>query len=65
VWREGAIYRPSDRLRRKKEEALRDLSPELREAVERLMRSQPEEELEKKLDEIIRMKKTRDLIERK
>ena len=57
----GAIYKPSNRLRRKKEQALRDLSPELREAVEKLIRTQPEEELEKKLDDIIKMKKTRDL----
>lgn len=54
----GAIYKPSDRLKRKKEEALRDLSPDLREAVENLIRTQPDEELEKKLDDIIKMKKT-------
>jgi len=58
----GAIYKPSDRLKRKKEEVLRDLSPDLREAVENLIRTQPEEELEKKLDDIIQMKKTRDLV---
>jgi len=58
----GAIYKPSDRLKRKKEEALRDLSPDLREAVENLIRIQPDEELEKKLDDIIKMKKTRDLV---
>ena len=61
----GAIYKPSDRLKRKKEEALRDLSPDLREAVENLIRTQPDEELEKKLDDIIKMKKTRDLVGKK
>lgn len=60
----GAVFKPEDALKRKKmiREALRDLSPSIRENVERLIESYSGEELEEKLRNLIGIKRTLKLL---
>ena len=60
----GSIYKPDDAKRRRiRDKALEDLDPSIREPVKRLIDNYDGEDLEKKLIELIGIKKTRDLIE--
>ena len=61
--RMGAVKRP--RLDKNVEELLKDLSPEVREAVKKMMTQHHGEELNDRLEKLIGMEKTRRLIERK
>jgi hypothetical protein len=60
----GAVFKPEDALKRKEmiREALRDLSPSIRETVERLIESYSGEELEEKLRNLIGIKRTLELL---
>jgi len=60
----GAVRRPGDELDRKIEEVLRDLSPDVREAARRIIENYRGKDLEKRLEDLIGIKKTRDLIYR-
>jgi hypothetical protein len=60
----GAVRRPSDELDRKIEEVLRDLSPDVREAARRIIENYRGKDLEKRLEDLIGIKRTRDLIYR-
>jgi hypothetical protein len=59
----GAIFKPEDMTRRRMiEKALEDLEPNTRDVVKRLIENYQGEDLEKKLRELIGIKKTMDLI---
>jgi len=60
----GAVFKPDDAKRRREmvREALGDLSPGVREAVERMMGSYSGEELEEKLRNLIGIKRTLELL---
>ncbi len=60
----GAVRRPGDELDRKIDEVLRDLSPDVREAARRIIENYRGKDLEKKLEDLIGIKRTRDLIYR-
>lgn len=60
----GAVRRPGDELDRKIEEVLRDLSPDVREAARRIIENYRGKDLEKRLEDLIGIKRTRDLIYR-
>lgn len=64
VLRLGAVFKPEDALKRKEmiREALRDLSPSIRETVERLMEGHSGVELEEKLRNLIGIKRTLELL---
>jgi F0F1-type ATP synthase membrane subunit b/b' len=59
-----SVKKPEKELHNKKEEALRDLSPEVRETVEKIMRKYQGEKLEDKLNDITGVRKTRKLWEK-
>ena len=62
----GVIFKPEDTKRRKIiDKALEDLDPSIRDAAKRLIESYRGEDLEMKLTELIGLKKTRDLREKK
>ena len=60
----GAVFKPEDTLKRKEmiRKALGDLSPGIRETVEKMMESYKGEELEEKLRNLIGIKKTLELL---
>ena len=61
----GSIFKPEDKTRRRMmEKALEDLDPNIRDAVKRLIEDYHGKDLEKKLTELIGLKKTMDLIEK-
>ncbi len=60
----GAVRKPGDELDRKIEEVLRDLSPDVREAARRIIENYRGKDLEKRLEDLIGIKRTRDLIYR-
>lgn len=61
----GSIFTPEDKTRRRMmEKALEDLDPNVRDAIKRLIEDYQGKDLEKKLMELIGLKKTKDLIER-
>ena len=61
----GSIFKPEDKTRRRMiEKALEDLDPNIRDAVKRLIEDYQGKDLEKRLRELIGLKKTTDLIER-
>lgn len=59
----GAVSGPG--LDKKKEEVLKDLSPDVRNMVEKLMEQYKGKELEERLDKIISIEKARTLVERR
>jgi hypothetical protein len=59
----GAVRRPG--IDQKKEEVLKDLSPDVRNMVEKLMDQYKGKELEERLDKIISIEKARKLVERR
>ena len=60
----GAVSRPEDeRMRRRIEELLRDLSPDVRESVRRLIENYRGEDLERRLKELIGVKRTLEFLE--
>ena len=59
----GAVRKPG--LDKKIEEVLRDLSPEMRESVKKMIESYQVENIEEKLEKLIGLEKTRKLVERK
>lgn len=60
----GAVSRPEDELmRRRIEELLRDLSPDVRESVRRLIETYKGEDLEGRLKQLIGIKRTLKLLE--
>lgn len=60
-----SISRPEDRTRRRMiEKALEDLDPNMRDAVKRLIEDYKGDDLDRKLRELVGLKKTRDLIEK-
>jgi hypothetical protein len=62
----GAIYKPEDsRKRRSKDKALQDLDPSIQRPVKNLIGAYRGDDLEKKRAELLRFKKTRDLVEKK
>ena len=64
-WDMGSIFKPEDKTKRRMmEKALEDLDPNIRDAVKRLMEDYQGKDLERKLRELIGLKKTKDLIER-
>jgi hypothetical protein len=61
----GSIFKPEDKTRRRMiERALEDLDPNIRDAVKRLIEDYQGKDLEKKLRDLIGLKKTIDLIEK-
>lgn len=61
----GSIFKPEDKTRRRMiEKALEDLDPNIRDAVKRLIEDYQGKDLEKRLRELIGLKRTTDLIER-
>jgi hypothetical protein len=63
MMRMGAVRGPG--IDKKKEEVLKDLSPDVRDMVERLMEQYKGKELEERLDKIISIEKARKLVERR
>jgi hypothetical protein len=62
----GAVSRPEDELmRRRIAELLRDLSPDVRESVRRLIETYKGEDLERRLKQLIGVKRTIEFLERK
>lgn len=59
----GAVHRPD--IEKKKEEVLRDLSPEIRESVKKMIDQYKGEDLEDKLEQLIGIEKARKLVERR
>ena len=60
----GAIFKPDDKTRRRMiEKALEDLDPNIRDAVKRLIENYQGKDLDRKLTELIGLKKTMDLME--
>jgi hypothetical protein len=59
----GAIRRPG--LNEKKEEVLKDLSPEVRDMVEKLMDQYKGKDLEDRLEKIISLERARKLVDRR
>ena len=61
----GVIFKPDDKTKRRMiEKALEDLDPNVRDAVKRLIEDYQGKDLERKLRELIGLKKTMDLIKR-
>lgn len=59
----GAIFKPDDKTRRRMiEKALEDLDPNIRDAVKRLIENNQGKDLERKLMDLIGLKKTMDLM---
>ena len=64
-WSVGTIFKREDKTRRRMiEKALEDLDPHIRDAVKRLIEDYQGKDLERKLTELIGLKKTMDLIEK-
>ena len=62
----GMIFKPEDTKRRRIiDKALEDLDPSVRDATKRLIESYRGEDFERKLIELIGLKRTRDLIDKK
>jgi len=60
----GAVSKPDDELmRRRIEELLRDLSPDVRETVRGLIENYRGEDLERRLKQLIGVKRTLELLE--
>jgi len=60
----GAVSKPDDELmRRRVEELLRDLSPGVRETVRQLIENYKGEDLERRLRQLIGVKRTLELLE--
>ena len=63
-YRLGAVSKPDDELmRRRVEELLRDLSPGVRETVRQLIENYKGEDLERRLRQLIGVKRTLELLE--
>ena len=61
----GVIFKPDDKTKRRMiEKALEDLDPNVRDAVKRLIEDYQGKDLERKLRELIGLKKTMELINR-
>ena len=62
----GSIFKPDDKTRRRMmEKALEDLDPNVRDAVKKLVEDYKGKDLEKKLKNLIGLKKTMDLLNKK
>ena len=61
----GSIFKPDDKTRsRMMERALEDIDPKIRDAVKRLMEDYRDEDLDKKLKDLIGLKKTTGLLKK-
>ena len=61
----GSIFKPDDKTRsRMMERALEDLDPKIRDAVKKLIEDNRDEDLDKRLRELIGLKKTTEFFER-
>ena len=59
----GAVYSPKDKFKKRIDEVLKDLSPEVRDSVRELIENYRGEDLQKKLENFVGIKRTRELID--
>jgi len=59
----GAVYSPKDKFRKRIDKVLKDLSPEVRDSVRELIENYRGEDLHKKLENYVGIKRTRELID--
>ena len=59
----GAVYSPKDKFKKRIDEVLNDLSPEVRDSVREMIENYKGEDLQNMLENFVGIKRTRELID--